>query len=235
MSRPYKEVIFYENLTPATIGGGSLRIEDYNNRVVFGSEGENNKIYKLWGGSIQQFINDFELPQDFANFWITQTDDTTNNGLEILDFYHNSISFKINMEFWYRLDNTANNENWAPCSNLTFDITCPNFLAYRNAKVGIDYTRFKPYNPNLFPIILSNSSFAGSNKDVNNYDGSTWGGLGNGVNFLVFRYGTNGDDIQICLLTKDNSVWDANGASITLTRASMKFLGFNAIKKVKRR
>lgn len=236
MSRPYKEVIFYDNLSlvsgASTGVAGHLGLSNLTNSVRFGSN--STGIYKLWGGSIQQFIDDFELPQDFINYWKTKSTNNTDNAIEVYNPDRNTINFKVNLQFWYRLDNNDNPTNFAPCSNLTFPITLPNFLSYNYAILGFP-TQGYAYNPNIFPIIFSNSSFITSNKETGTgYNGQSWGGLGGGVPFLVFRYNVDGQDIQICLVNIGNSVWDKNNTQIYLARASLTFTGFNSAKKVSR-
>lgn len=235
MSRPFREVIFYNKVGLSSAGGtaGRLGLTDING-VKLGSN--SSGIYKLWGGSINNFISDFGLPSDFRNFWRTETSNTTDNAIEIVSGYQNTINFKVNLEFWYRLNDSNDLTNFAPCSNISFPITLPNFLSYNAAVVGYpNMENFKAYNPNLFPIILSNSRFAGSNKETGStYNGTTWGGLGSGVPFLVFRYNLDNQDIQICMLVPANNVWDQSNTNIYLARASLTFLGFNTTKKVSR-
>ena len=136
MSRPFKEVIFYNNLGTNNSAAGETRIglASVDNVVKIGSN--TTQIYKLWGGSINDFISDFELPSDFRFYWRTSTNSITGNTNEIFGEYHNTINFKVNLEFWYRMDNVEVNTNYAPCSILTFDITLPNFLSYSAAVVG---------------------------------------------------------------------------------------------------
>ena len=238
MSRPFKEVIFYNKVGVSLASDGTtgrLGLIDRNG-VKFGTDAVG--IYKLWGGSINQFISDFELPSDFRKYWRTNSSDTVANAIEIADGYHNTINFKVNLQFWYRLNTNDHLTNFAPCSNVTFDITLPNFLSYNAAVVGYpNQSDFRAYNPNLFPIIFSNSKFAGSNKAQNSstYDGTTWGGLGSAVPFLVFRYNVDNQDIQICILNLNGgNPWDQNSSPVYLARASLTFLGFNTTKKVNR-
>ena len=240
MSKPFKEVIIYQNVAATNQDSRGNRIGLVNDTGIrIGSNSAN--IYVMWSGSIQDFINDFELPQDYINYWKTKTNTISGNSDEIFptpNIPHNTINFKVNLEFWYRLKNGDTSlMNYAPSANVTFDITLPNFLSYSNAVVGNgDDVNLKAYNPNLFPIFLSNSTFAGSNKHSDStYDGQTYGGLGTGVPFIVFRYGVGGTDLQICFLSYSNNVWDRNGSPTYLGRASLTFLGFNSAKRVHRR
>lgn len=232
MSRPYKEVIFYNKLDVRP-ENGTIGLKDLNG-VRFGNN--SSKVYKLWGGSIQQFINDFELPQDFIRYWQTSTNNTTENAFEVVDFYHNTINFKVNLQFWFRLSNQDNLANFAPSCNLTLNITLPDYLSYKMATVGYpNRENLKPYNPNIFPITLVNTSWTNSNKNLNNYNGNTWGaGLGNSTPFLIFRYNVEGQDIQICIANLSSGSWEVNGSQIYLAQASLTFLGFNATKKIER-
>ncbi|MBR2857838.1 hypothetical protein IKE96_01345 [bacterium] len=48
----------------------------------------------------------------------------------------------------------------------------------------------------------------------------------------MFRYGVNGNDIEICLLTKDSGAFQVNNQSLIIPYASLTFTGFNKIKRL---
>lgn len=229
--KPFKEVILFNWIFPGDIG---LVVQPSTKYKL-----KQNIVHTLWSGSVEKFKFDFEIPYD-APLSTKETKKTNGDNAEFVTRWDwTTLNFKFNYQVWFKDSHGSNTTNYyVNGSNNTINITIPNVLLFdgnQTTNEAIKYykdsaaaTRF--YNPNLFPIPITITSFVTSNK-VSDFQNVT--GSGNdSLCYLIFRYGVNGNDIEICLATKDNANFQVNGQSLIIPYASLTFTGFNKVKKL---
>lgn len=228
--RPFKEVILFDNISPV----GGLAVTPTTNYRL-----KQNAVLVLWRGSIDKFKKDFEIPDDAP---LSTKDTKLSNGNDatfVKNWDWTTLNFKFNYQIWYRDKISTNLNNiYVNGSNNTINLTIPNVLVFNGNQSSNDYiTYFKndnitarAYNPNLFPLPISVNDFIISNK-VSDFNYISGNGIDRGC-YLIFRYGVDGDDIQICLLTRDSGNLSVNNNSLIIPYASLTFTGFNKIKRL---
>ena len=233
MSRPYKECVLFDSVYVDGDNGNNNfgRLIVKNNYKVSLKQ---NAVTILWRGSIDKFKKDFEIPDD-APLSTKETNlPNGGNGQFVYNWDWTTINFKFNYHIWYR-NAASTSYNYVFGSNNTIDITIPNVMVFNGSKqynTPIITPENVYYNPNLFRLPVGINTFAASNK-VSDFTAAAPSGSDRDI-YLMFRYGVDGDDIQICLLTRDINGMNYNSFPLIMAYASLTFKGFNKIKRLQR-
>ena len=234
--KPFKEVIIYDDVTFTSSGGNPNKlffIDSTSSKIKLKQSG----IQVIWSGSIDKFKKDFEIPND-APLSSKETNLVDGDNATFVTLWDwTTLDFKFNYHVWYKDGDT--NGHYVLGSNNSIDLTIPNVLVFDGNKSNNNSIKYysvndslnRVYNPNLFPLQISITSFPTSNRSDNFQNVATNSGTDSLV-YLVFRYGVNGHDIEICLLTKDSNNFQINNKPLYIPYASLTFTGFNKIKRL---
>lgn len=233
--KPFKEVILFDFVNNVSQGQNPYKLY-FDDLPQAKYKLKESSVQTVWRGSIEKFKSDFEIPED-APLSTKETNLSNGNSGTFVNYWNwTTLNFKFNYQIWYKDSDT--NAYYVNGSNNTINLTIPNVLVFNGNQNNNDTIKYasvnnslaRVYNPNLFPLPISINSFIISNK-TNTFQAVTGQGTDSLV-YLVFRYGVNGNDIEICLLTKDSNNFQVNSKPLYIPYASLTFTGFNKIKRL---